>query len=140
METTSSIDERAADIVDEFAMFPDWMSRYQYLIDLGDEIPEIDDADKTDQHKIHGCQSDVWIRTDYEDGVLRFHGDSNAKITKGLAALIIRVLDEQPPDTVTSAEFDFLNEIGMDKHLSSQRQNGLAAMIKQMKERAAEYA
>lgn len=140
METTSSIDERAEDIVDEFAMFPDWMSRYQYLIDLGDEIPEIDDADKTDQHKIHGCQSDVWIRTDYKGGVLRFRGDSNAKITKGLAALIIRVLDEQPPETVCSAEFSFLNDIGMDKHLSSQRQNGLAAMIKQMKERAAQYA
>lgn len=140
METTSSIDERAEDIVDEFAMFPDWMSRYQYLIDLGNEIPEIDDADKTDQRKIHGCQSDVWIRTDYEDGVLRFRGDSNAKITKGLAALIIRVLDKQPPETVRSAEFSFLNDIGMDKHLSSQRQNGLAAMIKQMKERAAQYA
>ena len=140
METTSSIDERAEDIVDEFAMFPDWMSRYQYLIDLGNEIPEIDDADKTDQHKIHGCQSDVWIRTDYEDGVLRFRGDSNAKITKGLAALIIRVLDKQPPETVRSAEFSFLNDIGMDKHLSSQRQNGLAAMIKQIKERAAQYA
>jgi len=140
METTSSIDERAEDIVDEFAMFPDWMSRYQYLIDLGNEIPEIDDADKTDQHKIHGCQSDVWIRTNYEDGVLRFRGDSNAKITKGLAALIIRVLDKQPPETVRSAEFSFLNDIGMDKHLSSQRQNGLAAMIKQIKERAAQYA
>lgn len=139
METGSTIDERANAIVDEFAMFPDWMSRYQYLIELGDNIPALDDKAKTDATKIHGCQSDVWIQGDYDGDVLRFKGDSNAKITKGLAALIIRVLNEQPPQAIQAAEFDFLDDIGMDKHLSSQRQNGLAAMIRQMKDRAKRY-
>ncbi len=142
MTPVSSLDDRSQEIVDEFALFSDWMGRYQHLIDLGSTLPPIDDEDKTDVHKIHGCQSDVWIRTDYDDGdhVLRFRGDSNAKITKGLAALVVRVLDEQPPEVVVDAEFDFLDDIGMREHLSSQRQNGLAAMIDQMKQRAARHA
>ncbi|PEN13956.1 Fe-S metabolism protein SufE [Longibacter salinarum] len=139
---TTAVDDRAQEIVDEFAFFPDWMSRYQYLIEMGDEIPLIDEAYKTDEYRIHGCQSKVWIRTDYDESqnVLTFKGDSNAKITKGLAALIIRVLDKQPPAVVENATFDFLDEIGMREHLSSQRNNGLAAMIEQMKTRASRYS
>jgi cysteine desulfuration protein SufE len=139
---TATVDDRAQEIVDEFSMFPDWMTRYQHLIDMGDEMPEIDEADKTDAHRIHGCQSKVWIRTDYDDerGVLTFKGDSNAKITRGLAALIIRVLNEQPPEVVEDATFDFLDDIGMREHLSAQRNNGLAAMIEQMKARAGQHA
>jgi len=139
---TVAVDDRAREIVDEFALFPDWMSRYEYLIEMGDDIPPIDDEDKTDAHRIHGCQSKVWIRADYDEdrGVLMFWGDSNAKITRGLAALIIRVLNEQPPADVQKADFDFLDEIGMREHLSSQRSNGLAAMIQQMKDRASQYA
>ena len=138
----ASIDDRAQDIVDEFAFFDDWMMRYEHLMELGDAIPTIDDADKTEENYIHGCQSDVWIQSTYdpEGGVLRFRGDSNAKITRGLAALIIRVLDEQPPEAVAHATFDFLDDIGLREHLSSQRNNGLQAMVKQMKSRAAEYA
>jgi cysteine desulfuration protein SufE len=137
-----TVRDRAQQIVDEFSLFNDWMGRYEYLIEMGDDIPTIEEADKTEDNYIHGCQSDVWIRTDYDadDDVLRFHGDSNAKITKGLAALIIRVLDAQPPGAVVEADFDFLDDIGLREHLTSQRNNGLEAMVRQMKTRAAQHA
>lgn len=135
--TESTISDRAQEIVDEFSLFHDWMGRYEHLIELGDDIPLIDEDEKTDDTYVHGCQSDVWIQADYDEDqeVLCFEGDSNAKITKGLAALVIRVLDEQPPEAVANAEFDFLDEIGLQDNLSSQRNNGLRAMIDQMKER-----
>jgi len=138
MSTSDTVSERAQDIVDEFSLFDDWMNRYEYLIEMGDDIPLIEDEHKTDEHYIHGCQSDVWIRAEYDDEnqVLRFRGDSNAKITKGLAALVIRVANEQPPRAVADADFEFLDDIGLHEHLSSQRNNGLEAMIEQMKKRA----
>lgn len=140
--TQSTIDERAQTIVDEFALFPDWMSRYEYLIEIGRDVPAIDEAYKTDDYKIHGCQSQVWIRADYDDGdgLIRFTGDSDAQITKGLVALLIRVLTEQPPDAVATAHLSFIDQIGMKEHLSPNRQNGLHAMIDQMKARALLHA
>ena len=139
---SESINDRAQQIVDEFSMFDDWMGRYEYLIELGDTIPLIDEDAKSDDTYVHGCQSDVWIQTDYdeEQGVLRFHGDSNAKITKGLAALIIRVLDAQPPRAVADATFDFLDTIGLREHLTSQRNNGLQSMVSEMQQRAREHS
>ena len=138
MPSTNTVSDRAQQIVDEFSLFDDWMSRYEYLIELGDDIPLIDEDQKTEDNYVHGCQSDVWIQSelDAQDEVLEFRGDSNAKITKGLAALIIRVLDEQPPAAVAEADFDFLDEIGLHDHLSSQRNNGLKAMIEEVRERA----
>ena len=138
MPATNTVSDRAQQIVDEFSLFDDWMSRYEYLIELGDDIPLIDEDHKTEDNYVHGCQSDVWIQSelDAQDRVLEFRGDSNAKITKGLAALIIRVLDEQPPDAVADADFDFLDDIGLHDHLSSQRNNGLKAMIEEVRERA----
>jgi cysteine desulfuration protein SufE len=138
MPATDTISSRADEIKEEFSLFPDWMSRYEHLIELGDDIPALDDEYKTEDHYVHGCQSDVWIRAEYDeaDDVLHFQGDSNAKITKGLAALVIRVLDEQPPGAVADASFDFLDDIGLQDNLSSQRNNGLRAMIQQMRERA----
>ena len=138
MPASNTVTDRAQKIVDEFALFDDWMNRYQYLIELGDDIPLLQDDQKSDEDYVHGCQSDVWIRAEYDESeeVLRFQGDSNARITKGLAALIIRVVDEQPPEAVAEADFDFLDEIGLHEHLSSQRNNGLEAMIDQMKKRA----
>jgi cysteine desulfuration protein SufE len=135
------LEERAQRVVDEFSMFDDWMGRYEYLIELGDTIPPIDESEKNDDTYIHGCQSDIWIQTEYDDNqdVLRFSGDSNAKITKGLAALIIRVLDEQPPEVVANAGFDFLDTIGLREHLTSQRNNGLQSMVSEMKQRARQY-
>lgn len=141
MPATDTVSDRAQKIVDEFSLFDDWMGRYEYLIELGDDIPLLDEAQKTDETYVHGCQSDVWIDAEYdeEDRVLHFRGDSNAKITKGLAALIIRVVNAQPPEAVTDADFDFLDDIGLHEHLSSQRNNGLQAMIQEMQERAKRF-
>ena len=135
---SSTIHDRAQEIVDEFALFPDWMGKYEYLIELGKDIPQIDDAYKNDAHRIHGCQSKVWVRADLENGHVRYTGDSDAMITKGLAALLIRVLDNQPADAIAHADLGFMDEIGMKEHLSSTRKNGLAAMVKQMKRFARE--
>lgn len=141
MPATDTVSDRAQEIVDEFSLFNDWMGRYEYLIELGDDIPLLDEDQKTDDNYIHGCQSDVWIDAEYDENecVLHFQGDSNAKITKGLAALIIRVLDEQPPEAVEKADFDFLDDIGLHEHLSSQRNNGLQAMVEQMQKRAGTF-
>ncbi len=136
-----TIQGRAQEVVDEFALFDDWMGRYEYLIEMGDGIPRIEDEAKTDDNYIHGCQSDVWIEANYDSDrhALRFQGDSNAKITRGLAALIIRVLNNQPPEAVADAQFDFLDAIGLREHLTSQRNNGLEAMVQEMKSRADEF-
>ncbi len=140
MPVTDTVSDRAQQIVDEFSLFDDWMSRYEYLIELGDDIPLLEEEKKSDDNYVHGCQSDVWIETDLdeEERALCVQGDSNAKITKGLAALIIRVIDEQPPEAVANADFDFLDDIGLHEHLSSQRNNGLKAMIETVQERARE--
>lgn len=141
MPVPDTVSNRAQQIVDEFSLFDDWMSRYEYLIELGDDIPLLAEEEKTEENYIHGCQSDVWIQTelDDEDRVVHFRGDSNAKITKGLAALVIRVLDEQPPEAVEHADFGFLDDIGLHDHLSSQRNNGLKAMIEEVQERARRF-
>lgn len=133
MPTTDTIEDRTQAIIDEFGLFPDWMGKYEYLIELGKDIPKIDAAYKNDAHRIHGCQSKVWVRADRDDGRIRYTGDSDAMITKGLAALMIRVFDDQPPGAIVNADLDFLDEIGMHEHLSSTRKNGLASMVKQMK-------
>lgn len=141
MSASNTVSDRAEQIVDEFSLFDDWMSRYEYLIELGDDIPLLDDEKKTEEHYIHGCQSDVWIETEFDDQdeVLNLRGDSNARITKGLAALIIRVLNHQSPEAVETADFSFLDEIGLHEHLSSQRNNGLKAMIEEVQQRARRY-
>lgn len=135
-QVPETIADREAAIIDEFSLFDDWMNRYAYLIELGDAIPLIENEYRTEAYKIHGCQSQVWIRADSDGERVRFHGDSDAKITKGLAALIIRVLDGQPADAIADANLGFLEEIDLKQHLSSQRQNGLQAMVKQMKVKA----
>lgn len=137
---TDTIQNRAQEIVDEFALFPDWMEKYEYLIEMGKNLSPIDPAYKNDEHRIHGCQSKVWVRAETENGHIRYTGDSDAMITKGLAALVIRVLDNQPPEAIVEEDFDFMDEIGLNEHLSSTRKNGLAAMIKQMKRFAQEAA
>jgi len=138
MPASDTVSDRAQEIVDEFSLFNDWMGRYEYLIELGDDIPTLPKEHKTDENYVHGCQSDVWIRASFDEDeqTLHFQGDSNAKITKGLAALVIRVVNEQPPEAVETADFGFLDDIGLQEHLSSQRNNGLKAMIEEMRERA----
>lgn len=128
-----TIQDRAQEVVEEFALFDDWMGKYEYLIDLGKSIPEIEDEYKTDDFKIKGCQSQVWVRPEMRDGLLYYKGDSDALITRGLVALLIRVLSGQPPQDVAHADLSFLDQIGMKEHLSPTRKNGLASMMKQLK-------
>lgn len=130
---TDTIKDREARIIEEFALFDDWMGRYEYLIDMGKSLPPMKDEDRVDQFKIRGCQSQVWIKPEKTNGTVHFHGDSDALITRGLVALLIRVLDGQPPQDIAGAELSFLDAIGMKEHLSPTRKNGLASMVKQMK-------
>ncbi len=130
---TDTIAERAQAIVEEFELFDDWMGRYEYLIDLARSMPLIEDTFKTEAYRIHGCQSQVWLRAEAADGRIRFRADSDALITRGLVALLIRVLDDQPAEAIFRADLAFLDRLGMQEHLSPTRKNGLAAMVRQMK-------
>lgn len=129
----ATIEERGREIVEEFNLFDDWMGKYEYLIELGESLPAIEDEYKTDDYKIKGCQSQVWIRPEIVDGRVFYKGDSDALITKGLVALLVRVLSGQPSQAVAEANLSFLDEIGMQEHLSATRKNGLASMVKQLK-------
>ena len=133
MENRSTIREKAREVVEDFALFDDWLGKYEYLIELGRSVPEIEEGYKTDQYKIRGCQSQVWIRPELRDGILYFKGDSDALITKGLVALLLRVLSGHTPTEIAEADVSFIDEIGMTEHLSPTRKNGLSAMIKQIK-------
>jgi cysteine desulfuration protein SufE len=136
---SDTIEVRARQIVEEFSLFDDWMGKYEHLIELGKTLPLIEPEYKTEVFRIHGCQSQVWIRPEFRDGRVYFRGDSDALITKGLVALLIRVLSGQPPEAILNARLDFLDEIGLKAHLSPTRKNGLAAMIEQMRRYAQAY-
>jgi cysteine desulfuration protein SufE len=123
----------AQQIIDEFALFPDWMDKYEHLIELGKTLPPFDEKSKTDAHLIEGCQSRVWIDAAYEDGKVIFTADSDAIITKGIVSLLTRVFSGQPPQAIIDANLDFINQIGLKENLSPTRANGLLAMVKQMK-------
>jgi len=127
------IKEIEQEIIEEFDMFSDWMEKYDYLIELGKDLPMIDDANKTDENIIKGCQSKVWLNASLEGDKVRFTADGDAIITKGIIALMVRVLDNQTPEAILAADMDFVNKIGLKEHLSPTRANGLLAMIKQMK-------
>lgn len=128
-----SIAETQEEIIEEFALFDDWMQKYEYLIELGKSLPLIDQQYKTDDNIIKGCQSRVWLHAELQDGKMVYTADSDAILTKGLIALMIRVLSEQDPEAVTQAELGFVDQIGLKEHLSPTRANGLMSMIKQMK-------
>jgi cysteine desulfuration protein SufE len=129
----SSIQERQNEVVEEFSMFDDWMQRYEYMIELGKTLPLIDDKFKTDDYIIKGCQSKVWLNADMNDDEITFTADSDAIITKGIIAILIRVFSHQNPKDILSANTDFIDEIGLKEHLSPTRANGLVSMIKQLK-------
>jgi len=128
-----SVKEKEAEIVEEFAMFEDWDAKYEYIIDLGKELPLIDPQYKTDDYKIKGCQSQVWLHASNENGKIRFTADSDAIITKGIIALLVRVFDNESPEEIAQTDLQFINDIGLAQHLSPTRSNGLLSMIKQMK-------
>ncbi len=134
-----TIEEIKADIVDEFSMFDNWEDRYQYMIDLGKTLPLIAPEYKTDDHIIKGCQSKVWVHADMEDDKVAFTADSDAIITKGIIAILIRVFSNQHPTDIIKADTDFIDEIGLKEHLSPTRANGLVSMIKQLKMYAIAY-
>lgn len=127
------------EIIDEFAMFDDWMERYEYLIELGRSLPLIEDQYKTDDNIIKGCQSKVWIHSNIEADKINFTGDSDAILTKGMVALLLRVFSNQSPEAILNADTAFIDEIGLKEHLSPTRANGLVSMIKQIKLYALAY-
>ena len=135
----SNIEEKQEEIIDEFSMFDDWMQRYEYMIDLGKSLPLIEDEYKTDDNIIKGCQSRVWVKADYQDDKVVFKADSDAIITKGIVAILIRVFSGQKPEDIAKADTQFIDEIGLKEHLSPTRANGLVSMIKQLKAYALAY-
>lgn len=134
-----TIQEIQEEIVGEFEMFDDWMQRYEYMIDLGKDLPLIDEKYKTDQNIIKGCQSKVWVYAELEDDKLNFTADSDAIITKGIIAILIRAFSGQHPLAIIEANTDFIDKIGLKEHLSPTRANGLVSMIKQLKMYAVAY-
>lgn len=128
-----TIQEIENSIVAEFENFEDWLEKYNYLIEMGKDLPLIDAKFKTNSNLITGCQSNVWLHAEYKNGLVFFSADSDAVITKGIVNLLIRVLSGQTTDTIINAELGFINMIGLKEHLSPTRSNGLVSMIKQMK-------
>ncbi len=135
----SDIQNIQEEIVEEFSLFEDWMQRYEYMIELGKSLPLIDDQYKTDSNLIKGCQSRVWVHAEMQNGKLVFTADSDAIITKGIIAILIRVFSEQTPKDIAEANTHFIDEIGLKEHLSPTRANGLVSMVKQIKAYALAY-
>lgn len=121
------------EIIDEFAMFDDWMQRYEYIIDLGKNLPLIKEEYKTDNNLIKGCQSKVWLQGEQNDDTVVFTADSDAILTKGIIAILIRTFSNQKAADILNADMNFIDEIGLKEHLSPTRANGLVSMVKQIK-------
>lgn len=134
------MDKIQEEIIEEFSVFDDWLDKYDYLIGLAETLPAIAPEHRTEQYLIQGCQSRVWIDARMEEGRIRFTADSDAIITKGIIALLIRVLDGRTPREVLDTELYFINAIGLSANLSPTRSNGLAAMVKQMRLYALAFA
>ncbi|MDA7778019.1 SufE family protein [Flavobacteriaceae bacterium] len=134
-----TIAERQQEVIEEFSIFDDWMQRYEHMIDLGKSLPLIPVEYKTEDNIIKGCQSKVWVHADLEKDQLVFTADSDAIITKGIIAILIRVFSHQHPKAILEANTDFIDEIGLKEHLSPTRANGLVSMIKQIKMYAIAY-
>lgn len=134
-----TIQEIQEEIVDEFAMFEDWMQRYEYMIELGKSLPLIDEKYKVEENLIKGCQSKVWVHAELNGDKLAFTADSDAIITKGIVAILIRAYSNQHPTAILEADTQFIDDIGLKEHLSPTRANGLVSMIKQLKMYAIAY-
>lgn len=127
------INEIQDEVIEEFEMYDDWSDKYEYLIELGKTLSPMDEQYKTEENRIHGCQSRVWLHAYMEDGLLKFLADSDAIITKGIVGLLVKVLSGHPPKEVAETDLYFLKAIGLQEHLSPTRANGLVSMVKQMK-------
>lgn len=130
----SRIEEKQKEIIEEFSLFPDWMQKYEYIIELGKDLPLISEKYKTEENLIRGCQSRVWLNAEKNaEGDVIYTADSDAIITKGLIALMVGVLSGEKPQDILESDLHFVSDIGLQEHLSQTRSNGLASMIKQMK-------
>lgn len=134
-----TIEEKQQEIIEDFSYLEDWMDKYELIIEMGKELPSMNDADKTDQNLIKGCQSKVWIKPAFENGIITFSADSDALITKGLVSLVLKVLSGHTPEEIIKADLHFVNDIGLSSHLSPTRSNGLLSMLKQIKNYAVAY-
>jgi cysteine desulfuration protein SufE len=128
-----SIAEKEQQVIEDFSVYTDWMEKYEYIIELGKDLPLIDEQYKKPENVIKGCQSTVWLHSALEGGKVVYTADADAIITKGLIALMVSVLSGESPDTIINADLNFIKEIGLQEHLSPTRSNGLLAMVKQMK-------
>lgn len=128
-----TIQETQEEIVDEFALFDEWMDKYEHIIELGKDLPLIDEQYKTDENLIKGCQSKVWLQAELKDGKITFTADSDAIITKGIVGLVIRVFSNHTPQEIIDADLFFIDQIGLQEHLSPTRSNGLLSMLKQIR-------
>ncbi|MES1216928.1 MAG: SufE family protein [Bacteroidota bacterium] len=135
MNKSKSIQEIENEIVEDFKLLDSWDedSKYEYIIDMGKNLPELDEKFKKEENIIKGCQSTVWLVADYENGKVHFNADSNTVIVKGLISMLIKVLSDRTPDEIINAKLNFIAEIGMRNHLAQTRSNGLLSMVKQMK-------
>ena len=136
----AAIHDIQQEIVEEFELFDDWTDKYAYIIDLGKQLPPMAEEHKSEETRIHGCQSNVWVYPELSDAVLHLEGDSESAIVKGLVAMVLRVWNGQPPQEVAQSDLEFIENIGLKQHLSSTRSNGLASMIKQIQRYAGERA
>lgn len=128
-----TIEEKQAALIEDFAIYDDWMEKYEYIIELGKDLPLIEEGLKTEDRIIKGCQSKVWMNARLEDGKVIFSADADAIIAKGIIALLVQVLSGEKPEVIVEAKMNFIKEIGLQEHLSPTRSNGLVAMLKQMK-------
>lgn len=131
-----SIQEKQQEIIDEFAIYDDWMDKYEYIIELGKSVPTLSPDLKTKERLIEGCQSNVWLATEITDGKMQFSADSDAIITKGIIGLLIHVYNNESPAAILQSELFFINQIGLAEHLSPTRANGLLSMVQRMKTEA----
>jgi len=134
-----SLNQIQDEIIEEFTVFDDWLDRYDYLIELGNNLPAIDPKFKTDEYLISGCQSRVWLNAEYKDGLMQYTAESDAIIVKGIVALLIRALNNQKASEIMTADLYFIEKIGLKENLSPTRSNGLLSMIKKMKLYALAY-
>ena len=134
-----TIEENELEIIEEFSMFDDWMDKYEFIIEIGKDLPLIEEQFKVEDNLIKGCQSRVWVQADFKNDIIQLSADSDAIITKGIIALLIRVLNKQKPEDILKAKLTFIKDIGLQEHLSPTRANGLIGMVKQIKTYALAY-
>ena len=139
MNGNTTIKEREEEITEDFSLFDSWEEKYEYIIDLGKKLEPLDEKFKVPENIIKGCQSTVWLTSEFKDGKIYYKADSDAVIVKGLISMLIKVLSDNNPDEILNAKLGFINDIGMMTHLAQTRSNGLLSMIKQIKNYALAY-